>query len=90
MVTVSKSVLKARMLEYFRQVEETGEPLIVTDHGRPVLQVVPLQHKRSAEEALAAYRARFPGHARFIGDPDEPTIEEWDDPTGEKDRKSVV
>lgn len=39
--TVSKSKLKARALEYFRQVEETGRELIVTDRGRPVLKIVP-------------------------------------------------
>jgi prevent-host-death family protein len=85
MVTVSKSALKARMLEYFRQVEATGEPLVVTDHGKPVLQVVPIEpKKRPREEVLAEYRARWPGKVVFYGDPDEPTIDEWDDPWGEK------
>ena len=77
MVTVSKSALKARMLEYFRQVEATGEPLIVTDHGTPVLQVVPIVGKRSTSEVLAEFRALGP--VRFVGDPDAPTIDEWDD-----------
>jgi len=80
---VSKSALKARMLEYFRQVEETGEPLIVTDHGKPVLQVVVMQQKRPAAELLAEFRARAHGPVRFVGDPDEPTIDEWDDPWGD-------
>jgi len=83
MVTVSKSALKARMLEYFRQVEATGEPLVVTDHGRPVLRVVPIPHKRPAAELLAEFRARAYGPVRFVGDPDEPTIDEWDDPLGD-------
>jgi len=30
---VSKSTFKARALEYFRQVEETGEEFTITDHG---------------------------------------------------------
>ena len=38
---VSKSRLKAKALEYFREVERTGNELIVTDHGRPVLKIVP-------------------------------------------------
>ncbi len=33
------------MLEYFRQVEPTGEPLIVTDRGREVLEVRPVLTK---------------------------------------------
>lgn len=38
---VSKSKFKPRTLEYFRQVEESGEELVITDHGRPVLKVIP-------------------------------------------------
>jgi prevent-host-death family protein len=38
---VSKSKFKPRALEYFRQVEESGEPLIITDRGRPVLKILP-------------------------------------------------
>jgi prevent-host-death family protein len=84
MVTVSKSALKARMLEYFRQVEQTGEPLVVTDHGKPVLQVVPIAQKRTIAEARAELRSKSWGPVTFIGDPDEPTIEAWDDPVGDK------
>ncbi len=36
---VSKSQFKAKALEYFRQVETSGEPLIVTDHGKPTLEI---------------------------------------------------
>lgn len=39
--SVSKSQFKPHSLEYFRQIEQTGEELIITDHGRPVLKVVP-------------------------------------------------
>ena len=76
MVKVSKSALKARMLEYFRQVEETGEPLVVTDHGKPVLQVVPYAEKRPMADVLAEFRAIGP--VRFVGDPNAPTVDEWD------------
>jgi prevent-host-death family protein len=38
---VSKSQFKPRSLEYFRQIEQTGEELVITDHGKPVLKVVP-------------------------------------------------
>lgn len=31
------------MLEYFREVEATGEPLIVTDRGREVLEIRPVE-----------------------------------------------
>ena len=38
---VSKSQFKARALEYFRQVEKSGESLVVTDHGHPSVEVRP-------------------------------------------------
>ncbi|MFM0594633.1 MULTISPECIES: type II toxin-antitoxin system Phd/YefM family antitoxin [Paraburkholderia] len=36
---VSKSEFKAKALEFFRQVESSGESVIVTDHGRPAVEV---------------------------------------------------
>lgn len=56
---MTKSKLKARMLEYFREVERTGVPLVVTDHGREVLEIRPLGAPRGVtpEEVLARYRA---------------------------------
>lgn len=42
-VQVSKSQFKAKALEFFRQVELTGEPVVVTDHGQPKLEVRPYQ-----------------------------------------------
>jgi antitoxin (DNA-binding transcriptional repressor) of toxin-antitoxin stability system len=38
---VSKSQFKPHSLEYFRKIEQSGEELVITDHGRPVLKVVP-------------------------------------------------
>jgi antitoxin (DNA-binding transcriptional repressor) of toxin-antitoxin stability system len=55
---ISKSALKARMLEYFRQVEQTGEELIVLDNNRPVLKVVPIRSRRPAREVFADARGR--------------------------------
>lgn len=57
--TVSKGKLKTEMLEYFREVERTGEPLLVTDHGRAVLEVRPVGKPKviTAAEVLARYRA---------------------------------
>lgn len=36
---VSKSKFKAQALEIFRRVEETGEPVVITDRGEPKLIV---------------------------------------------------
>ena len=40
---ISKSEFKA--LEYFRQIESSGETVIVTDHGKPALEVRPYRGK---------------------------------------------
>ncbi len=38
---VSKSQFKPKALAYLREVERTGEPLVITDHGRPVVRIEP-------------------------------------------------
>ena len=45
------------MHEYFREVERTGEPLVVTDHGREVLEVRPIRKCSTVQDVLAEYRA---------------------------------
>ena len=52
---VSKSNFKAKALEYFREVETTGKELIIADHGKPVLKVVPYNH-----DPAEALRLRHP------------------------------
>lgn len=46
---VSKSKFKPRALEYFRQIEETRQGLIITDHGKPVLRIMPYQPEQGAQ-----------------------------------------
>jgi hypothetical protein len=36
---ISKSQFKAKALEFFRRVETTGLPLVITDNGQPRLEV---------------------------------------------------
>ena len=76
MDTVSKSALKAKMLEYFRRVEETGQELVVTDNNEPVLRVVPIQKRVPMATLFADVRGRVVYHE----DPLAPTTEEWSEP----------
>ena len=71
---VSKSQFKAKALEYFRQVEATGESVIVTDHGKPTLEVRPYRdHKRTPFEILRGSVVRY-------DDPIEPVaMDEWEE-----------
>ncbi|MFK4445097.1 antitoxin (DNA-binding transcriptional repressor) of toxin-antitoxin stability system [Caballeronia udeis] len=68
---VSKSEFKAKALEFFRQVESSGESLIVTDHGRPTLELRP--YRADARDPLDLLRGSL---LRY----DNPT-----DPVGEDD-----
>ncbi len=54
MMQIPKSRFKARALEYFRQVERTGKPIIITDRGHPVLKLAP--YRDDPREALKALR----------------------------------
>ncbi|NUO87141.1 MAG: type II toxin-antitoxin system Phd/YefM family antitoxin [Cupriavidus sp.] len=59
---ISKTEFKARALEYFRQVETTGQPVIVTDHGRPALEVRPYRGlDRDPLEVLRGAVVRYEG-----------------------------
>ncbi len=75
MKKVSKGLLKARMLELFRTVEQTGEELIVTDHNRPVLKVVPLRQRQPASTVFADVRGKVAYHEDILA----PTSDEWGD-----------
>ena len=60
--TVSKSRFKAQALEYFRQVERTGKPIIITDRGTPVLKLAPYHEDPEAaikllRESVVKYTA---------------------------------
>lgn len=75
MVEVSKGTLKARLLEYLRQLESTGEPIVVTSYGKPVAQITRLASGGSVDAAFADVR----GHLRFTDAPDADTSAEWRD-----------
>ncbi len=73
--TISKSKLKANMLRIFREIEESGEALIVTDRNRPTLVVHPIKSKRKVDEVFAPYREKM----RILEeDINTPTAEDWE------------
>ena len=74
MITVAKGVLKAKMFEYFRQVEATGEELIVTDHCKPVLKVTPVDRKTMTVKEVFG---DLQGKVKYYEDINTPTINEW-------------
>jgi len=69
---VSKSEFKARALEFFRQVEASGESVVVTDHGKPALEVRPYRNiERSPLDILKGSVLRYV-------DPTAPVDVEWE------------
>ncbi|MCK5058750.1 MAG: prevent-host-death protein [Candidatus Aminicenantes bacterium] len=73
MISVSKSQLKAKMLEYFRQVEQSGEELIVTNNRIPVLKVTPIRKKRETAEVFGDMRGKVKYHQDIL----TPETDEW-------------
>ena len=70
---VSKSQFKPRALHYFREVQEKGVELIITDHGRPVVKIVP--YSKNHEDTLKGLRNTVLKYE----DPTEPVgLEEWE------------
>ncbi|ANB73319.1 type II toxin-antitoxin system Phd/YefM family antitoxin [Paraburkholderia phytofirmans] len=68
---VSKSEFKAKALELFRQVEASGESLIVTDHGKPALEVRPYRGvERSPLDVLRGSVVRYDNPTTPVGEDD--------------------
>lgn len=76
MKNISKNQLKAKMLAIFREIERTGEAVIVTDRNRPVLKISPLQSsKKGFQELFAPFRGKMKYTEPLTND----TTEEWGD-----------
>lgn len=72
---ISKSKLKAKMLEIFRQLEASGEELIVTDQGKPVLKIIPIKEKANVAEVFGDLQ----GKVAYLEDINTPSLSEWED-----------
>ncbi|MDP3177966.1 MAG: hypothetical protein Q8M76_08685 [Spirochaetaceae bacterium] len=73
-MTLAKNVVKAKLLQYFRFVESTGEEIIVTDNGKASVRICPIKRGNSVEELFADYR----GKVVIKGDVLQPTDDEWE------------
>jgi antitoxin (DNA-binding transcriptional repressor) of toxin-antitoxin stability system len=70
---ISKSQFKAKALEIFRQIEATGEPVVITDHGKPTIDI--RRHQIGTSGPLALLK----GSAVEYIDPTEPVgAESWE------------
>lgn len=69
---VSKSEFKAKALEFFRQVEASGESVVITDHGKPALEVRP--YRSNTRKPLDMLRGSV---VRYV-DPTSPVDVDWE------------
>lgn len=68
---ISKSEFKSKALEYFRQIEASGETVIVTDHGKPALEVRPYRGKeRTPLDILRGSVVRYENPTDPVGEDD--------------------
>jgi antitoxin (DNA-binding transcriptional repressor) of toxin-antitoxin stability system len=75
MEQISKSKLKPKMLEYFRKVEKTGEPIVVTSHNKPVLKIEAIRTPMKVSDVFGSYW----GKVRIPEDVVEPETDEWNE-----------
>ena len=70
---ISKSKFKPKALEYFRDVQETGKPIIITDRGKPVLKLVPyIEKSESILESLRNTVLQYEAPTEPVG------LEDWE------------
>ncbi len=76
MRTISKADLATRLLiEVVREVEATGEPVVITEEGRPIIEIRPVPFSRyTVDEIFGPFR----GKVTYAEDVNTPTIEEWE------------
>lgn len=69
--SVPAGEFKARCLQIMDEVAKTGEPVVVTKRGKPVVRVAPIGRKPG--ELFGALR----GSLEIVGDVIAPTGERW-------------
>ncbi len=57
--TLSASAFKARCLALMDEVERTGEPVIITKHGRPVAQLASAKPARVGRPVFGLHRGQL-------------------------------
>jgi prevent-host-death family protein len=70
--TVPATEFKSRCLALLEEVRETRQPLLVTRHGKPVVEISPYVQKNSASVNP------LKGSIAFQGDLIAPLKEKWD------------
>ena len=71
MKRIAAGTFKARCLAVMKQVHATGEPIIVTKRGTPIVKIVPI---RNEKDDIFGF---LKGQLKIIGDIESPIPVEW-------------
>jgi prevent-host-death family protein len=72
MKQIPAGAFKARCLAIMKNVQMTGEPVIVTKRGVPVVKVVPVESEKNDIFGFMA------GKVKIVGDIESPISVEWE------------
>jgi prevent-host-death family protein len=72
MKRIAAGTFKARCLAVMKQVHATGEPVVVTKRGAPIVKVVPIRPEK--DDIFGFLRDKV----KFIGDVESPVPVEWE------------
>jgi prevent-host-death family protein len=74
MKKMQASVFKSRCLKVMDRVQATGEPVIVTKRGKPIVKVVPAEQRK--DDLFGFMRGRM----EIVGDIESPAVPlgDWD------------
>ena len=78
-MSIPAAVFKAECLKLMDEVARTGQPIVITKHGKPVAQLVPVP---AEPESLFGYMSDT---VTIKGDVVAPTGESWNADLGEQD-----
>jgi prevent-host-death family protein len=71
MKRIPAGAFKARCLAVIKDVQATGEPIIVTKRGKPIVKLVP------AEKEAASLLGCMTGKVKIVGDIESPIPVNW-------------
>jgi prevent-host-death family protein len=75
MKRIPSGVFKARCLKVMKDVRATGEPVIVTRRGEPIVKIVPVSSEKTAD--IFGFMA---GEFKIVGDIESPVtpLSDWE------------
>ena len=73
--TIAAGEFKAKCLKLLDEVAEKRETLVITKHGKPVAEVIPIEETKPS---LEEYLEKMKGSGVILGDIISPIDVEWD------------